>query len=435
MSKTSASALHRRAVRHVPGGVHSNTRYRAPHPFYAAHAEGAAIWDVDGNRHLDFTMGNGSVMLGHACREVDDAVCAAIRSGLTAGVETAAAVDAVEAMARIIPDFGQVRFANTGTEALMHALAIARHATGRQRIAKAEGAYHGWADPFWVSTWASADQLGPADRPAAPPGSAGLSGADDTLVIQFNDVPATEALLREHASSLAAVVLEPVLIDVGFVPATPAFLERVRALTEELGIVLIFDELLTGFRLAPGGAREYYGIQADLSTYGKALGNGYPIAAVEGSSDLLAATDPARNGMVGWVGTYNGHPTAVAAAAAALPLLADGTSQAHLHALTDRLREGFADLSDTHGVAAAVAGAGGHFQPYFVPGAVTDYRSALSSNAARYEILVRTAAAKNILLPPKPLLHASLSTAHTAEDVDELLVAADEAFAVMRKAA
>ncbi|HEX6447435.1 MAG TPA: aminotransferase class III-fold pyridoxal phosphate-dependent enzyme, partial [Streptosporangiales bacterium] len=314
--RPTSAALHARASALVPGGVHSNTRYEAPHPTFYARGEGAYLWDVDGARYLDFTMGNGSILLGHSNPAVDDAVVRAVRAGLTTGVETAAAVEVVEALAGIIPHFGKVRLANTGTEALMHALAVARQATGRTRVAKAEGAYHGWSDALWVSTWPSESARGPAEAPHAPPSSGGLSpDAASTLVLPFNDLDGTERLLRDHSAELAAVVLEPVLIDIGFVPATPEYLEGVRRLTDELGIVLVFDELLTGFRVAPGGVRDTYGVVPDLTCYGKAIANGYPLAAVEGRTDLMALTDPTGPGPVGWVGTYNGHGVAVAAAA------------------------------------------------------------------------------------------------------------------------
>lgn len=431
---TSAS-LYERALRHVPGGVHSDTRFARPHPPYLVRASGAHVWDADGTRYLDCTMGNGSVMLGHAHPAVNDAVAAAVRDGLTTGAETPAAVEAVEHLAAMVPEFGLVRFANTGTEAVMHALAIARHVTGRESVAKAEGAYHGWLDQVWVSTWPTAEQIGPRTRPGVPPGSAGLSGAaGETVVVPFNDLDATAALLREHAGRLAALVVEPVLIDIGYIPASAEYLSGLRELTAELGIVLIFDELLTGFRLAPGGAREVYGVVPDLTMYGKAMGNGYPIAAVEGRPELMATTDPS-GGPVQWVGTYNGHGSAVAAAAAALPVLATGEPQARLGKMVDTLRDGFAELSGRYGIPVVLAGAGGHFQPYFLDGGLDDgaasYREAMRTDAARYEVLRSTAARRRILLPGKPLLHAALSTAHSDDDLGELLDAAEEAFAEM----
>jgi len=425
---TASAQLHQRAVRYVPEGTHSSTRAREPHPFYAERALGAYIWDVDGTRHIDFGMGNSAVMLGHAHPDVTRAVIDSVTQGLTCGVETESAVIAAETMAAMIPGFGQVRFAPTGTEALMHALTVARQATGRDGVAKAEGAYHGWSDSLWVSTWGTPEQIGPKERPLSPPGSGGVARiAAETVVFPFNDLGATEAILREHAHRLAAVVLEPVLIDIGFIPAERAYLVGLRELTHELGIVLIFDELLTGFRLGPGGARAYFGVTPDLTTYGKALGNGYPVAAVEGSPELMQLTDTANGGPVQWVGTFNGHGVAMAAAAAALPLLATGAVQEHLDRLTDRLRDGFVAIGQRHRVPVVVSGMGGHFQPYFMPKAPTDYRSAMATNAQVYRHLVAVAERHDILLAPKALLHGAISAAHSETDVDALLEAADEA--------
>ena len=196
-------------------------------------------------------------------------------------------------------------------------------------------------------------------------------------MIPFNDVAATTEILRARADEIAAVVIEPVMIDIGYIPASSEYLTAVREITRELGIVLIFDELLTGFRIAPGGAREVYGVQSDLSTYGKAIANGYPIAVVEGDSSLMSTTDPGAGGPVGWVGTYNGHPTAVAAITAAVPLLADGQAQHALGVLNEQLRKGFAELAHRHGIPAVVPGEGGHFQPYFLDHEPGSYRDAM----------------------------------------------------------
>jgi glutamate-1-semialdehyde 2,1-aminomutase len=425
-----SQALFERVRELVPAGVHSNARARDPHPLYFARAEGAHLWDVDGNRYLDCLMGSGSVALGHGHPEVDGAVQAAIATGLTAGYETRQAVAVAERIVAAVPGAQQVRLANTGTEALMHAVRIAREATGRQGIAKAEGAYHGWLDALWVSCWAPADRIGEPEAPAAPPASAGLSSeAAQTVILPFNDAEASERLLRAHADRLAVVVLEPIMIDMGFVPAAAEYLERVRAVTAELGILLLFDELLTGFRVAPGGARELYGITPDLSTYGKAIANGYPLAAVEGRADLLELTNPTSGGPVGWVGTYNGHGIATAAAEAALGVLAGGGVQRRLSALTERLQTGFDELARRYGVPARLAGGGGHFQPYFRADAVRSYRDGLAVSAEHYGILRDTLARRSVLIAEKPLLHCALSAAHMEADVDLLLEGAEEAFA------
>jgi glutamate-1-semialdehyde 2,1-aminomutase len=427
---TNSERVYADASRVVPGGTHSNSRLRAPHPLYIERAEGAHLWDVDGNRYLDCVMGNGAIVLGHAHPGVSAAVAAAVESGITTGYETRASMEAATLLASIVPRCGKVRFANTGTEAAMHALHVARAATGRERVAKAEGAYHGWADPLWVSCWGAPDAIGGPERPASPPGSAGLSRhAEETLVVPFNDAAATERLLRENADDLAALFVEPVLIDLGWIPASREYLESLRAVTRELGIVLVFDELLTGFRLAPGGAREWYGIEADLTLYGKALGNGYPIAALEGRPELMELTDPAAKGTVGYVGTFNGHAIAAAATVASLQALADGSVLAHLRGLTERLQAGLTELGERHGVAVVPAAGGGHFQPYFTRGPVVDYRSALATNPLHYAAFVQVCARRNILVAEKALLHSALSAAHTDDDIEELLAAADEAFA------
>ena len=418
------------ARRLVPGGAHSNSRLRDPAPLYAERADGPYLWDVDGTRWLDFTMGNGSVLLGHGHPAVAEAVRDAVDAGLTTGYETRASVEAARLLSELVPDFGRVRFANTGTEAVMHALRIARAATGREAVAKVEGAYHGWYDFVWVSCWGAPPALGPADRPASPPASPGLTRhAAETLVLPFNDVDATERLLRERAGDLAAVIVEPVLIDLGWIPAQRDWLESLRAVTRELGIVLIFDELLTGFRLAPGGAREHYGVTPDLTLYGKALANGYPIAAVEGRAELLDLTDPTAGGEVGYVGTFNGHAVALAATVASLLVLRQGEPLRRLRALTERLQGGLAELGERHDVPIQPAGGGGHFQPYFTDVPVVDYRTATTTNPAHYAAFARAAARRNLIVAEKPLLHCALSAAHTEDHVDELLAAADEAFA------
>lgn len=425
----STQHLYARAQARVPAGTHSNARMRSPHPIFAARAEGAHLWDVDGRRWLDCTMGNGSVILGHAHPAVMAAVKRTVERGLTTGQETADAVEAVELLAEIIPDCGLVRFANTGTEAVMHALAIARDATGRSRVAKAEGAYHGWTEPVWVSTWPTLEQAGDSRQPNAVPSSNGLSGIwTNTLVLPFNDVAATVELVEKHAQELAAVVVEPMLIDIGFVPATHEYLAALREVTRQHRILLIFDELLTGFRIAPGGARQYFGVSADLTLFGKALANGYPLAAVEGEPALMNRTDPAKGGTVGWVGTYNGHASAVAAAAATLNELRDTSVHDRLVELTDKLQVGFKEITQAaHGVPAVLAGSGGHFQPYFCDHPPTDYRSAMTSDPGTYRSFVDAARHRDVLVAEKPLLHCALSAAHTEEDLRTILAAIQDA--------
>src|SRR6185437_13499016 len=238
-------------------------------------------------------------------------------------------------------------------------------------------------------------------------------------------------ILQARAGQIAAVVIEPVMIDIGYVPATAEYLTALREITRQLGIVLIFDELLTGFRIAPGGARQVYGVRPDLSTYGKAIANGYPVAVVEGDPALMATTDASAGGPVGWVGTYNGHPTAVAATAAAVRLLSDGKAQSELSNLNEELRKGFAELVKRHDIPAVAPGQGGHFQPYFLDHEPGSYRDALQSDASRYEVWRSAMESAGILVPQRPLLHCAFSTAHGGAEVARVLEATDKAFAAM----
>lgn len=421
---TPSQQLYHRALKHTPTGTHSNTRVRAPHPYYITEAHGAYVTDADGQRLLDFIMGNGAIILGHDDPHVRESVRRAVDRGATTGFESPDAVACVELLAELIPGLEAVRFANTGTEAVLHALRIARAATGRQRIAKAEASYHGWADTVWVSTWPPLDQAGPASAPAPVPGSAGLAhDAHPTLVLPFNDLAATTDLLKAHGPELAAVIVEPAMIDIGYVPATREYLTGLRELTARLGIVLIFDEMLTGFRLAPGGAREFYGVTPDLSTFGKAIANGYPLAAVEGRRDLLDLTDPARGGEVGWVGTFNGHAVVMAAARASLTQLRGGAVVRRLAELTGALQASVAELARDTGQAILVAGAGGHFQPYFTVGPPRDYREALTANAAGYRRFVAAAQERHAIIAQNPLGHCALSIAHTEANLTVLIEA------------
>ena len=315
MNVSGSQALYERAVRSVTAGTHSNSRARAPHPLYFERADGPFVWDVDGNRYTDLNMGNGAVMLGHNHPAVQNAVAASLRSGLTTGMETEASIRAGELFLRMVPSAERVRFANTGTEAMLHVLHMARAITGRQRIAKVEGAYHGWFDSVYVSTWPPMDKAGPDDAPLP---TAGHRRAVEQRRAGYGD-PALQRCRGGASGSsgrngrrLAAIVVEPTMIDVGYIPAEPGYLQALRDLADETGILLVFDELLTGFRLARGGAQELYGVQADLAIYGKALGNGYPVAAVAGRQKYMEASAPGP-GRASYVGTFNGHAVCMAA--------------------------------------------------------------------------------------------------------------------------
>lgn len=410
----------------VPAGVSSNTRARAPHPIYFEKADGCYAFDADGNRFVDILMGNGAILLGHNRAEVQDAVRAATAAGLTTGIEAAAACALAEAFLSIVKTMDMVRFTNTGTEAVLHALRLARFATKRRRIAKVEGSYHGWSDEAFVSVWPDLSRAGAVDaiRPlAGTPGQRDDLVAE-TLVLPFNDIENSVAAIERNAGELAAVILEPVLIDIGFIPATKAYLQALRDACDKHGIVLIFDELLTGFNVAPGGVQELLGVVPDLATYGKALGNGYPIAALAGRRALMEMLAPGCGPV--FVGTFNGHAISVAAARASLALLADGSVAAAIDRRLAGLKDTFHASAAELGISAVMQGHGSHFQWYFTGTEVVDYRSAATSNATAYRAFIQSLFEQDILVLPNPLSHHALSAAHG----DDVTARLGEAFRI-----
>ncbi len=419
-SHTRSAELFARAAAIVPAGVSSNTRSRQPHPLYFSRVEGAYAIDIDGNRHLDLTMGNGAIMLGHGYPPVQEAVSRALAAGLTCGVESAAMVDAAEAFMSAVKWPDMVRFTNTGTEAVQHALHVARHATGRTRIAKVEGSYHGWSDEVFVSVWSDLSQAGTPDAIVPLPQFAGQRRdlVDQVVVVPFNDIERTLSVLDEVGGDLAALLLEPVMIDIGFIPATTDYLKALRTAADRHGFVLIYDELLTGFNLAPGGVADSCGVAPDLALYGKAIANGYPIAAMAGREDLMRMTEPGKG--PAFVGTFNGHGVSVAAAAAVLPILAKGEVQQTLAARGQRLAGSFSAAAADTGVAARLVTGGSHIHWYFLTGDVTDYRSAARTDAAAYAAFTGALGARDILYLPNPLSHHAISLAHEDAVLDEI---------------
>jgi glutamate-1-semialdehyde 2,1-aminomutase len=433
MEKNFSATLFERAKKVTPGGVQSGSRYRKPSPWYFTEANGAWLTDVDRKPILDCIMGNGAVMMGHRHPVVIEAVEATLRTGLTCGLETELSVIAAEKVAKKIPGNFQIRFVNSGTEAALHCIRIARAATGRQKIAKIEGGYDGWADPVLVSVWPDLTKAGPVEKPNSLAFSNGMlmDTVRNTLVLPFNNLEAAEQILREHKDELAAVILEPIMIDIGFVEPEVEFLKGLRKITKELGMVLIFDELLTGFRLSMGGAQQYYNIQADLVMLGKAVANGFPIAIVAGKQELLDLIQP--GGSVAFQGTFNGNAISLAAVNAVMDFFDKEDVVKEIQAKTEYLQSGFREICQRHGVAAYLAGRGGHFHPYFVEKPVKDYRSAAATNRNQYKIFSDVLANKNIYFYSNPLLHHALSLAHGERELGILLEAMDEGIRCARE--
>ena len=410
--------LFERASAIVPGGVHSNARARMPYPLYFRRAEGPYLFDVDGDRYIDFVCGNGAIILGHNHPAVMSAVQEALEAGVTVGSETPLAVQAAELLLELVPTAEMVRFANSGTEAVTHALEMSRAATGRRRVAKVEGAYHGWSSEMFVSAWPDLREAGPADRPRSVLTHKGVDAEQSsrTLVLPFNDVDALETLLAENATELASVIIEPVLMDIGYIAATQEYIDTLRRLTTKHGIVLIFDELLTGFRVAPGGAQELYGVTPDLSTFGKAIANGFPLACVAGRKDLMMTCGP--GGTCAWVGTYNAHTISMAAAVASLTTLRDEPVWSRLQELTHYLEDEFNRRARDRGIPGGLRGRGGNFHWYFVDGPVTDYRTAARADIAMHAAFSERAVDRHLWVSPGALSHHTITLAHETEHLD-----------------
>ena len=404
-------------------------------PVVIERGQGSHVWDADGNEYVDFMMSFGALIHGHAHPTLVSAVSQTMAEGSHFASVTPAEVEAAEKFCRMVPSAEVVRFANTGSEATMLALRLARAHTKRTKFLKFEGHYHGWYDPYLLNAHGHPpDKLGSRENPARIPDSEGIPPAtfDDVILAPWNDAAALEKVLRRHGHELAAVITEPIMANMGCIPPRDGYLQQMRDLTREYGVLLIFDEVVTGFRYAPGGCQEYYGIQPDLSTFGKALGAGFPVGAVAGPRSIL---DRMRwgDGMVLHYGTFNGHRLTMKVVAASLDLLSAGNNAAYskLHALGNSAIAGLREVLARRKTKALVQGFGPMFQIYFTErDAIHDYRDYCTYvDTARYSRFVHLLLERGIYMTPSNGLHWIISTAHTENDIAALLQAADEACA------
>ena len=427
-----------RAQKYLIEGVNSPSRgsaVYAPGPIVLERGQGSQVWDLDGNQYTDFMMSFGALIHGHAHPAIVDAVYQAMAEGSHFAAATPAELDAAERFCRMVPSAEAVRFTNTGTEATMLALRLARGFTGRNKFLKFEGHYHGWYDPYLLNAHGHPpEQLGPPEKPARIPDSLGIPPAvfDDVLVAPWNDVAHLERVMREHGKELAAVITEPIMANMGCIPPRAGYLQRLRELAQEHGVLLILDEVVTGFRYAPGGCQELWGIKPDLSTFGKAMGAGFPVGAVTGRREILEQMRWGEN-MVLHYGTFNGHRLTMKVIAANLGLLAaDGNAAFRkLHALGDAAIRGLRDVFARRKIKAIVQGFGPMFQIYFTgQETIHDYRDYCSYvDTARYSRFVQLLLEEGIYMTPSNGLHWIISTAHTEADIKTLVRAADKACA------
>src|SRR5438445_9020418 len=408
--------LYRRAREVIPGGVNSPVRSYSPYPLFVASAKGSKFKTVDGQEYLDYCMAYGALIDGHVNAEVVDAVEEALERGSIYGQPTEIEVELAELIASIMPSIQMVRLVNSGTEATMHAIRLARAFSGKKKVLKFEGGFHGSHDSMLVKAGSGATILGSPSSEGVP-----SEVAKNTLVSRFNDEKIAGKIIRDHSSELAAVIVEPVLGNMGPVLPKPGFLETLRKITIENEVLLIFDEVITGFRLSIGGAQEYYKIRPDLTILGKVLGGGLPLSAFGGRRDVMEKLAPL--GPVYQAGTYSGNPVSVSASLAILQSLKKRAGQLYsrLEKMGDVMRRGIGDHLESARITAQVNGVGSMFQLFFTDRPVTDYHSAKSADIRTYEEYFHSLLASRVFVPPSQFETCFLSTAHSEEELDATL--------------
>ncbi len=437
----SSKDLFEKASQVIPGGVTANIKYFAPHPIFMERGNGSKLYDVEGNEYIDYTLCYGALITGHGHPRVTKAATEHLHNIGTAilGTPHELEITLAEKIIDHYPAIDLVRYTNSGLEATLLAIRLAAAYTNKKRIAKFEGHYHGGFNKVLVSVNPSEEEAGLKDEPTSVSESMGIHDdeRDATIILPFNDLEATEAILRKHKDELAAVIIEPV--QGGFIPATEAFMHHLRELTTELSIVLIFDEVKTGYRVGLGGAQKEYGIKPDLTALGKVLGGGFPIGAVGGSeeimmlsaanneSDVFAIGGDSRKGknVVFHSGTYNGHPIVLAAGLETIMILEEEGVLDDLFAKTNELRSALEAMYAQYGIAMKTIGMGSIFNIVFTDQPVTNYRDMWQANTSLREEIDIELLKRGIHL--KPLNRYSMSTVHSSEDIQRTVVAHEQA--------
>ncbi|MDQ3460387.1 MAG: glutamate-1-semialdehyde 2,1-aminomutase [Deinococcota bacterium] len=420
-----SSRLFERALRLIPGGVNSPVRAFGSvggTPRFIARAKGAKLWDADGNPYIDAVGSWGPMIMGHAHPEVLAAIAEAMHDGTSFGAPTERELELAELVLARYPMCERVRFVNSGTEATMSAIRVARGATGRDKLIKFAGNYHGHADSLLVAAGSGAMTTG-------VPSSAGVptDTAKDTLVADYNDLGSVQALFGAHPGEIAAVILEPVVGNMGVVVPAGNFLRGLRELTKEHGALLIVDEVMTGFRLAPGGAVERFAMEPDLVCWGKIIGGGLPVGAYGGSATVMAHVSPV--GRVYQAGTLSGNPLAMAAGLATLTLMARTADLYEvLESRTARLERGLREAAKSAGLPVTVNRLGSMITVFFTDGPVTDFKSASRSDTEAFRGWFHGLLSRGVYWPASAFEAAFLSYAHSPDDIDAVVNAASEAF-------
>ncbi|MCC4310255.1 glutamate-1-semialdehyde 2,1-aminomutase [Alcanivorax marinus] len=428
MSRTQSEQLFRRAQKHIPGGVNSPVRAFkgvGGTPVFFHRAEGPYLYDEDDNRYVDYVGSWGPMILGHNHPEVREAVQRAVADGLSFGAPTAAEVEMADLVCEMVPSMDMVRMVNSGTEATMTAIRLARGYTGRDKIIKFEGCYHGHVDSLLVKAGSGALTLGTPSSPGVP-----KAVTDDTLTLNYNDAGGLEEVFKARGEEIAAVIVEPVAGNMNCVPPTQGFLEALRQYCDEHGAVLIFDEVMTGFRVARGGAQALYGVTPDLTTLGKIIGGGMPVGALGGKKAVMEHLSPL--GPVYQAGTLSGNPVAMAAGLATLRQLRREGFYEELEAKTETLTEGLATIAREAGIGFHTTRAGGMFGLYFTEQTrITRFDEVMACDAARFGTFFNAMLDRGVYLAPSAFEAGFVSIAHDDADIDATLNAAREAFAAL----
>jgi glutamate-1-semialdehyde 2,1-aminomutase len=423
---TRSAQLMERARLIFPGGVNSPVRAFSGvggDPFVVARGEGARIWDVDGREYIDYVLSWGPLVLGHAAPVVLDALHETMARGTSFGIPTGLELELAESVRDRMPHVEMMRFVSSGTEATMSAARLARAVTGRDYILKFDGCYHGHADAFLVKAGSGVATLGLPNSSGVPAAVAAL-----TLTAPYNDLAATRAVAAAHGDRLAAIIVEPVVGNAGFIEPDADFLPGLRALADETGALLIFDEVMTGFRIAPGGARERFGVTADLTTLGKVIGGGLPVAAYGGRRDLMAHVAPA--GTMYQAGTLSGNPLAMAAGLATVRTLTPALHD-RIARRTTELVDGMRAVAARHGVPFTVSSVGTMWGFFFHPGPVRSYDDAKRSDVALFRRVFHALLDRGVYVAPSAFEAAFMSAAHGPTEIAETLERFDAALAAI----
>ncbi|MGD8238792.1 MAG: glutamate-1-semialdehyde 2,1-aminomutase [Armatimonadota bacterium] len=427
VTRTQSEALHSRAQQLMPGGVNSPVRaFRAVGgvPVFIDRAQGSRYWDVDGNEYIDYVCSWGPLIHGHAADLVIDAVAEAAAGGTSFGAPTAREIEMAELVVEACPSVDMVRMVNSGTEAVMSAIRAARGYTGRDKVVKFIGCWHGHADGLLVKAGSTGMTFGIPDSAGVPAGY-----AESTVLARFNSLQDVEATAGEAGEQIAAIVVEPVAGNMGVIPPAEGFLQGLRRIADAHDIVLILDEVITGFRVAYGGAQELYGVRPDMTTFGKIVGGGLPVGAYGGRRDIMECVAPL--GDVVQAGTLAGNPIAMAAGIATIRALQEDGTYERLEERSAALADGLSKAADEAGVTVTLNRVGSMMSPFFCAGPVTDADGAAASDGEQYATFFHAMLDRGVALAPSKAEAAFVSTAHTDEDIDLTIEAARDSFSAI----